>query len=150
MSPKHNSIHIVFENYLKKRDLKYTLQRKSVVTELFKLYDHVEAELFMSKMSNMGYKISRGTLYSTLKLLTESNLVQKIKTSDNKVYYEPTYGRKHHDHVICQNCGKIFEFADEIIEERQKKIADELGFKIEDHDHILHASCHRNDCENKQ
>ena len=145
-----DSVHRVFENYLKQRDLKYTPQRRIIVTKLFELNDHIEAESFMSSIYDLGHKISRGTLYSTLKILVESNMVLKIKTKENKVYYEPIYGRKQHNHLICHDCGDIFEFKDELIEKRQKEITIGLGFEIENYAHVLHGNCQRQNCKNKK
>ena len=150
MSKSLIDVHTVFENYLKQHDLKYTPQRKIIVSKLFELNDHVEAEDFMSSIYKLGYKISRGTLYSTLKILVESNMVLKIKTKENKVYYEPIYGRKEHNHLICHDCGDIFEFKDETIEKRQKQITVDLGFEIENYAHVLHGSCQRRNCVNKK
>ena len=143
-------IHKVFENYLISRDLKYTAQRRAIVEVLFDSYRHVEGDPFIDELHLKGHQISRGTVYSTLKLLVDSGLVRKLKTADNKVHYEPIYGNDHHDHLICIDCGKIFEFQNDQIESTQESIAKDFGLKITNHSHTIYGTCYKLNCDQKK
>jgi Fur family ferric uptake transcriptional regulator len=91
-----------------------------------------------------GYVVGTATIYRTLSLLEEAGIVTSVSFGANGKRYE--FGLKdHHDHMICNVCGEMIEFMDEAIEERQKKIAAEQGFKI-----VSHAMQIRGVCKNCQ
>lgn len=142
----NKKVHKAFEVYLSQRELKYTPQRQSIVNALFESKQHIEADPFIDHLRYSGHKISRGTVYSTLKLLVASGLVRKLKTHDNRVYYEPVYGEDHHDHLICTDCGKIFEFHNQQIEKLQESIAAKCGLMITNHSHTIYGHCQREHC----
>ncbi len=146
----NKEVHEVFEEYLLRRDLKYTAQRRAVVDVLFEYYRHVEGDPFIDQLHSKGYKVSRGTVYSTLKLLVDSRLVRKLKTIDNKVHYEPTYGKDHHDHLICTDCGKIFEFHNDQIESIQESVSASFGLQITNHSHTIYGLCLKSNCPEKK
>ena len=149
--PPSKSYHQVFEEYLIKNNFKYTSQRRIIVSELFEnVKDHIEADTFIDSLHRKGHRISRGTIYSTIKLLLQAQLIRKIKMPTNNVHYETIYGHAHHDHLICTDCGKIFEFNDALIEQRQEKIAREYRLQIISHSHILHGTCLRKNCSELQ
>lgn len=135
--PDYNS---VFEEYILKLGLKFTRQRKTLLKEIFSIDHHFEVERFISDLYRAGIAISRGTVYSTIKLLQASGLIRKIHSHNNKVYYEHVYGHDH-DHVICTNCNRVFEFRDETILARQGDICKKLGIKPQSHSYNIFGSC---------
>ena len=136
--------HLEFEEYLKKQELKYTRQRKDIVDFIFKIHGHFEVESLLDQLHRKEVKVSRGTVYSSIKLLVGSGLIRKIRTPQNQVFYEHVFGHDHHDHLICTNCQKVIEFSDDIIETRQIEVAAEYGFKVLSHAHNLYGLC--SDC----
>ena len=147
---KIEEVHKVFQDFLVRHDHKYTSQRETIVDVLFSVGEHIEADDFIDLLRQKGKRISRGTIYSTLKLLVEAKLVRKLKIPDNRVHYEFTYGEEHHDHLICVDCGKIFEFHNEAIERIQEEISLKYGLKIVNHSHVIHGSCQRKNCPHRK
>jgi Fur family transcriptional regulator, ferric uptake regulator len=133
--------HKNFEDYLTRSEQKYTSQRRKVVEEVTTTSDHFEVESFIDRLHARGSDISRGTVYTTIKLLLDSRMIRKIRTSDNKVYYEMTFGAEHHDHLICNTCGKVIEVHDDVIEDRQDQICKKFGFKMSNHIHNIYGTC---------
>ncbi len=92
-------------------------------------------------------KIGIATVYRTLSLLEDSKMVTSLSFGAQGKKYE-LGAKEHHDHLICTRCGAITEFVDEHIEERQHKIADELGFKMQDHSMQIYGIC--KNCQKEQ
>lgn len=135
------SVHDRFERYLSQHEQKYTRQRREIVEQVFKRKDHFEVENLIDHLRAGGAPISRGTVYSTVKLLVDSGLLKKIQTNKKKVYYEPIFGQLNHDHIICTECGRITEFRDDTISKRQQSIAERHGLTIKSSTHVIYASC---------
>ena len=68
-------------------------------------------------MKQNAYRVSRATIYNTLDILVECNLILRHQFGHNKTLYERAFGFEPHNHIICTNCGKIMEFIDERIDE---------------------------------
>jgi Fur family ferric uptake transcriptional regulator len=86
------------------------------------------------------------TVYRTLSLLEDSEIVTSLSFGAQGKKYE-LGAKDHHDHIICTTCGSITEFVDEAIEERQKKIAEELGFIMQEHSMQIYGICKH--CQDK-
>jgi Fur family ferric uptake transcriptional regulator len=80
------------------------------------------------------------TVYRTLKLLVEAGLAGARNFGEGFSRYEPIT-EDHHDHLICESCGRIVEFHDEELEERQTQVAADLGFRVTHHRHELFGIC---------
>jgi len=123
-----------FKELLKNNALKFTKQRELILNFLYQNKGHYTPEeiYMLLKKEYPDVNISIATVYRTLTLLEESHIVNSISFGIQGKKYELGL-KKHHDHLICTTCGKIIEFYDEIIEERQKEIAKKFNFKIIDH-----------------
>jgi Fur family ferric uptake transcriptional regulator len=86
--------------------------------------------------------IGRTTVYRTLKLLQSAGLAQEL-VLQGQTRFERDFGRKHHDHFICNSCGDIFEFSNPEIERIQDEVAAEIGFSIQGHRHQIYGLCRR-------
>jgi Fur family ferric uptake transcriptional regulator len=91
-------------------------------------------------------KTGIATVYRTLSLLEESNVVTSLSFGAQGKKYE-LGAKEHHDHLICTECGEITEFVDHQIEKRQHAITDELGFKMLDHSMQIYGICKK--CQEK-
>lgn len=131
-----------FKSLLKKNSLKFTIQREVILETLYNSDEHLTPEslhnLIQKKFPDL--KTGIATIYRTLSLLEDSNMVTSLSFGAQGKKYE-LGAKEHHDHLICTNCGSITEFVDEQIEERQHKIADELGFKMQDHSMQIYGIC---------
>ena len=131
-----------FEDYLRKRSLKLTPQRERVFDRAFETHEHFTAETFYGWMQEEGGpKVSRATVYRTLALLQEGGFIESLDTGRGEVVFEHTLGHRHHDHMVCLECGRIEEFHDERIEELQQEAARKKGFRLVSHDHRLLGYC---------
>ena len=129
---------------LKNEGLRYTQQRQSIWDEMCATDEHRDAEEIYLSLRNEGTNVSRATVDRTIDVLVKNNLVRKLELGDGRARYEHKMDSGHHDHLICVQCGKIEEFMDETIEERQDQIVNNLGFKLIRHIHQLFVIC--NDC----
>jgi Fur family ferric uptake transcriptional regulator len=130
-----------FESYLRRRELRMTMPRRKLVEKIYRIHDHFDADGLFVEFRRKNIPISRATIYRTLELLSEANLVTKTAFRDNKASYEFAFGHDHHDHLICNACGAIVEFKDDVIEARQGKICKEFGFAIACHSHKIYGLC---------
>ncbi len=136
-----------FKSLLKKNNLKFTIQREVILETLYNSDEHLTPEslhhLIQDKYPDL--KTGIATVYRTLALLEDSSMVTSLSFGAQGKKYE-LGAKNHHDHMICTECGNITEFVDEQIEERQHKIADELGFKMNDHSMQIYGIC--KNCQN--
>ena len=126
---------------LKKENLRYTKQRQFIWNEICNTDDHRDAEEIYLTLRKNGLSASRATVYRTIDVLVKNNLVRKLEIGDGTARYENKIDTAHHDHLICVKCGKIEEFMDDIIENRQDQIVEDLGFKMIRHIHQLFVLC---------
>lgn len=137
-----------FKSLLKENNLKFTAQRELILKTLYACDRHLTPEslhqLIQKKYPNL--KIGIATVYRTLSLLEESNMVTSLSFGAQGKKYE-LGAKEHHDHLICTECGSITEFVDEQIEERQQKIAKELNFLMQDHSMQIYGICDK--CQTK-
>ena len=126
---------------LKKAGLKVTLPRMKIL-ELLEASKtrHQTAEDIYKALLDAGAEIGLATVYRVLTQFESAGLVNRHHFEGGQAVFELNEG-KHHDHLVCVKCGKVIEFMDNLIEERQKKIAEDKGFKITEHSLILYGHC---------
>jgi len=138
-----------FKNILKADKLKFTSQREAIVSTLYQNPKHYTSEglYILVKQRNPELNIGIATVYRTLALLEENGIVSSISLGIQGKKFEIA-NKPHHDHLICESCGKIVEFENEEIENLQHKIAKESQFKLTDHLMQLYGICH--ECQVKK
>jgi Fur family ferric uptake transcriptional regulator len=135
----------IFRNYLKQRGLKLTPERQKILKYIFEIRDHFEAEDLLIKIRENGDRVSKGTIYRTLPLLTDCNLIRVVEFVDQHLHYEHVYGRKHHEHLVCINCGRVIEFYNKKIEDELKKVCMKNKFIL--NGHKIEATGYCNKCQ---
>lgn len=137
-----------FTKYLKREKHRITPERFEVLEYALDYDGHFGADELYIEMKNYKSNVSRATVYNTLELLANCDLLAKRHFGENKTRYESSFNRKNHDHLICVNCGKIKEFntpkMDKIIEE----ISKEMGFKSSGYSFNIFGKCTNKDCGN--
>ncbi len=131
----------ILKKALKKEGLRYTHQRQAIWDELSASDEHRDAEEIYLALYNSGLKVSRATVYRTIDVLVKNNLVRKLDLGDGRARYENKIDTAHHDHLICVQCGKIEEFMDNVIENRQEVIVENFGYRLIRHIHQLFVIC---------
>lgn len=132
-----------FEEFLKKRGLNLTGQRRAIVEHVFGAQEHFTADGLTQELRDRGVPASKATVYRTLALLLESDLLESHDFQQGFLFYEPKYGQTHHDHLFCVSCGEIKEFQDERIEVLQARVSKKAGYKVLSHTHKVFGLCPR-------
>ena len=131
---------------LKSAGLKATLPRLRIIN-LFETSKvrHLTAEDVYRLLVNEGLDIGLATVYRVLTQFEQAGLLQRHHFESGKAVFELNEG-KHHDHLVCMQCGRVEEFYDAEIEKRQMRIAHARGFTIRDHALYLYADCTKARC----
>jgi Fur family ferric uptake transcriptional regulator len=130
-----------FEQALRERGLKSTSQRDDIARVFFGAEHHLSNEQLYTAVRRVNPRVGYATVYRTLKLLKECGLAAERHFDDGQARYEPVEGEAQHDHIICERCGKIVEFASEELERLQDKIGRFLGFVVARHRMELYGIC---------
>jgi len=120
------------------KGLKMTEQRRVIARVLSDSADHPDVEALYRRVTAIDPRISIATVYRTVRLFEEANILEKHDFRDGRARYEEVPS-EHHDHLIDVQSGKVIEFQDPQIEELQRKIAERLGYKLVDHRLELYA-----------
>jgi len=131
----------IFRKYLEKRGLKLTAERQAVFDELFARHEHFEADELLVRLRAKHKKISRATIYRTLDLLVDSGIVGRVRIRESGYRYERLRAGEHHDHLICDFCGRVIEFFEPRIESLQDEVAARHGFVLLSHSHQMRGIC---------
>ncbi len=118
--------------HCEKIGLRLTDQRRAVVSVLENARDHPNIQDLYERASQVDPNLSIATVYRTVKLLEELDILTKLEFGDGVARYEIA-DKNHHDHLIDLKTGKVIEFYDEEIERLQKKQAQKLGYRLMGH-----------------
>jgi Fur family ferric uptake transcriptional regulator len=131
---------------LRRAGLKITVPRLKILEILASCQPrHLSAEDVYRRLLDSNEDIGLATVYRVLTQFETAGLVTRHHFEGGTAVFELDEG-EHHDHIVCTDCGRVEEFSDDSIEDRQREIASRLGFEISDHSLTLHGRCVRQDC----
>lgn len=120
-----------FTKYLKSGSYRITPERFVILEAVMNYDGHFDADELFFQMKTAGQKVSRATVYNTLDLLQDCGLISKYRFGENHSRYELAFGRPHHHHLICLECGDIIEFVNDRIEKVQKEVCEANKFTVQ-------------------
>lgn len=134
---------------LRKAGLKVTLPRVKILELLeHSPVHHLSAEDIYKALLEQGEDVGLATVYRVLTQFESAGIVERHHFEGGHSVFEISQG-EHHDHIVCVMCGKVLEFTDPMIEERQGKVAESLGFVLTGHALHLYGVCDRSECRER-
>ena len=132
---------------LKERGYKLTPQRKAILKVLTNTHDHLTPAQIHARMKNGNSGIGLATVYRTLDILVELELVCPVYDKGGAISYVAARTSGHHHHLVCSGCGAVVDFTDCDLEDLEQRISLVTGFEIEGHFLELRGLCY--DCQEK-
>ena len=126
---------------LREAGLRVTMPRLKVLSILEQANPHhMSAEDIYKTLLDEGEDVGLATVYRVLTQFEAAGLVRRHNFEGGHSVFELNQG-DHHDHLVCEHCGMVCEFFDELIEQRQDQIAKQKGFTVTDHQHTIYGLC---------
>ncbi len=130
------------DEFIRRKGLRRTAQREQIVNVVFSRDEHFTAEELFDRVRKVDAETSRATVYRTLGLLVEADLLRQIDLGENQVTYDPNFLNKpSHNHLVCIDCGKVVEFEDENVDLQTDRVTRGLGFRMVRQSIKIEANC---------
>lgn len=131
----------VFRQWIKEQGLKATAQREDIAQAFFSTNRHISVEELYNEVRRLNPRVGYATVYRTVKLLKECGLAAERHFADGQARFENIEAERHHDHLICERCGRIVEFIQPQIEQLQEAVAQRFGFVATNHKMEIYGIC---------
>lgn len=143
MSTDYQTAHDRLTGYMRRKGLKLTRQRETILRAFLAGQKHVAIDGLLAETRRLHPGVGHATVYRTMRLFVEAGIAHEHNFTDGPAQYEPAEAGDddHHDHLICTACDRIVEFENEEIEALQERVAAAHGFRLTDHRMQLFGVC---------
>ena len=131
----------IFRNFLKRGKYRITPERFEILEAALNYNGHFGADDLFIELKNNKSAISRATVYNTLELLVQCDILLKRNFGDNITRYESCNTKAGHDHLICMECGKIIEFSNPRVKKLVKEVCEEMDFDFSNYSFNIFGKC---------
>ncbi|MEM9418260.1 MAG: transcriptional repressor [Planctomycetota bacterium] len=129
----------IFRRFLKRQGLKFTTERAQTLDVVLGK-DHVfEADELLDEMKSAGHRVSRATIYRTLKHLIEAGIIREVLIDSSKAHYELSFGKAPKGHLVCVETQRIVEFPTAELDALMQRICEENGFDPVSHRFVVYG-----------
>lgn len=138
------SIKEKLDEYIRQKGLRRTHQRERIVSVAFSKDEHFTADELFDRVRKVDAETSRATVYRTLGMLVDADLLREIDLGESQVTYDPNFHDKpSHNHLVCIDCGNVVEFEDSNVDIQTDCVSRRLGFKTIRQSIKIEASCEK-------
>jgi len=134
-----DTVKAIFTEYLEKKGQRKTAERYAILEMIYQHNGHFDAETLYTKMKKKSFRVSRATIYNTIELLLDCNLIKSHQYGKNVTFYERSYNCMQHDHIIDLDTGEVIEFCDPRLQEIIKTACDITGYEPSHHALYIYA-----------
>ncbi len=129
----------IFRRYLRSQSLKYTPERADVLDAIIELDDVFEADQLLMEMRRRGHRVSKATIYRTIKLLQDAGIITQALFDSKQAHYQLIYGKAARDFMVCMKTGRYVEFTDDELVALRNRICRKHGWEPVGHRFQIYA-----------
>ncbi len=129
----------VFRRYVRSQNLKYTPERADVLNAIIECDDVFEVDQLLMEMRRRGHRVSKATIYRTVKLLQDAGIITQALFDSKQAHYQLIYGKAARDYIVCMKTGKYIEFSDDELVALRNRICEEHGWDSVGHRFQIYA-----------